>query len=168
MSTRTTVRYEDDFYGWSLEQAGALRRTAAARVNLPEAIDFLNVAEEIESLGASQLRELYSRYRVLLLHLLKWQYQPRRRSRSWQSTILTERDDLAKLLRQSPGLEPKRKAELAEAYAAARTVAAIETGLPVERFPESCPYTLEEVESGAWLPGENMKTDSLPGGDDHA
>jgi transposase len=150
MSARTAVRYEEDFYTWSQEQAAALRRAAAVRVNLPDAIDFVNVAEEIESLGASQLRELYSRYRVLLLHLLKWQYQPERRSRSWQSTIATQRDELARLLEMSPGLKPKRKAELARAYKGARTAAAIETGLPVERFPELCPYTLEEVENPAW------------------
>jgi hypothetical protein len=154
MSTRTAVRYEDDFYGWSQEQAAALRRAAAARVNLPAPLDFANLAEEIESLGASQLRELYSRYRVLLLHLLKWQYQPAKRSPSWRGTINTQRREIEDLLSLSPSLKPKRRARLAKAYAAAREDAANETGLPIGTFPERCPYTLEEVESGAFWPGE--------------
>jgi hypothetical protein len=154
MSTRTTVRYEDDFYTWSQEQAAALRRAAAARVNLPDAIDFENLAEEVESLGMEQVRELWRRYRVLLLHLLKWQYRPGERAPDWRVTIRTQRDELARLLEISPGLKPKRRAELAEAYAAAREDAADETELPLERFPEQCPYRLEEVESGTFWPGE--------------
>ncbi|MEI4926986.1 DUF29 domain-containing protein, partial [Klebsiella pneumoniae] len=90
-------------YTWSLQQAEALRRAAASRVNLPDPIDFANVAEEIESLAASQLRELYSRYRVLAAHLLKWQHQPDRRTPSWRTTIRTQRDEIADLLQTSPG-----------------------------------------------------------------
>jgi hypothetical protein len=153
MSTRTAVRYEDDVYTWSQQQAQALRRAAVSRSNLPEPIDFLNVAEEIESLGVSQLRELYSRYVVLLVHLLKWQHQPAKRSRSWRLTVHTQRDELAKLLRISPGLKRKRIAELTEAHAVARARAVIETGLPIERFPQTCPYAPEEVESTDWWPG---------------
>lgn len=154
MPARTATRYEDDVYTWTQEQAAALRRAARTRLDLPDPIDFANVAEEIESLGIAQLHALYSRYVVLLMHLLKWQYQPERRTPSWSATIRTQRREIAKLLRLSPGLKPKRPAELAEAYAAAREDAAAETGLPVERFPETCPYTLEEVESPAWWPGE--------------
>jgi hypothetical protein len=154
MPTRAATRYEDDVYTWCLEQAAALRRAARSRVSLPEPIDFENVAEEIESLGLSQLRELYSRYRVLLMHLLKWQYQSRKQTRSWRSTIITQRDELARLLEQNPGLKPKRKAELARAYRDARKAAAAETGLRLGGFPEACPYTLDEVEGEAFWPGE--------------
>jgi len=154
MRTRTAVRYEDDVYTWSQQQAAALRRAARSRLSLPEPIDFLNIAEEIESLGASELRELYSRYLVLLMHLLKWEYQPDKRSPSWRSTIRTQRRELAKLLQTSPGLKPKRRSELAQAYAGAREDAAEETGLPLARFPETCPYNIEQVESTAWWPGD--------------
>jgi hypothetical protein len=154
MSTRAAASYEADFYTWTLEQAAALRRAARSRVNLPEPVDFLNVAEEIESLGVSQLRELYSRYLVLLVHLLKWQHQAEKRSPSWRSTIRTQRHELAKLLKISPGLKAKRRAELDEAYERARADAADETGLPLEQFPEACPWTLDEVESAAFWPGE--------------
>ena len=153
MSTRTIVRYDEDFYGWTQDQAAMLRRAAASRINLADPVDFLNLAEEIESLGVSQLRELYSRYRVLLLHLLKWQHQPEKRTPSWRSTIRTQRDELSELLRMSPGLKPKRRGQLSRAYSAAREGAADETGLPLERFPEACPYSLEQVESTAWWPG---------------
>lgn len=152
MATRAATRYEDDVYTWSLEQAAALRRAAARRVSLPEALDFPNIAEEIESLGASQLRELYSRYDVLLTHLLKWQHRPERRTPSWRSTIRTQRTELARLLKLSPGLKSERAAALAESYAAARENAADETGLPLTTFPERCPYTLEEVERSTWWP----------------
>jgi hypothetical protein len=154
MPTRTATRYEDDVYTWTVEQAAALRRAAASGVNLPEPIDLLNVAEEIESLGASQFRELYSRYRVLLMHLLKWQYEHERRSPSWRITIRNQRDEIKELLAQSPGLKPKRRGQLRKAYRGARADAADETGLPEATFPDSCPYTLDEVESGAFWPGE--------------
>lgn len=146
------IRYEDDVYSWSLEQAAALRRAARSRINLPTPVDFLNVAEEIESLGISQLRELYSRYRVLLAHLLKWQRQPEQRSGSWRATIRLQRDEIEKLLRTSPGLKPKRAVELAEAYAPARLDAADETGLGEAEFPEACPWTLEQVEDSRFWP----------------
>jgi hypothetical protein len=153
MPTRAATRYEDDVYTWALEQAAALRRAARSRASLPEPIDFLNVAEEIESLGVSQLRELRSRYRVLLTHLLKWQHQPEIQSPSWRTTIRNQREDIAELLEISRGLKPKRRAQLAKAYKRARTDAADETGLPEATFPATCPWTLDEVESAAFWPG---------------
>ena len=147
MTTRTAVRYEDDVYTWSLQQAAALRRAARSRVNLPDPLDFANLAEEIESLGISQQRELYSRYLVLLVHLLKWEHQPLQRGASWRATIRTQRNELEKLLRLSPGLKPKRRAELQDAYRRARDDAADETGLPPDTFPDKCPWTPDQVES---------------------
>ena len=142
----------DNFYGWTREQARALRASAAAsRVDLPAPVDFANLAEEIESLGISQLRELYSRYRVLLAHLLKWQHQPDHRTPSWRTTIRTQRDEIAKALRLSPGLKLKRQAELDEAYAGAREDAA-DDGARVPAVSERCPYALDEVEDRAFWP----------------
>lgn len=149
-----SAAYEDDFYTWTRRQAAALRQAASSRINLPEPLDFENLAEEIESLGVSQLRELYSRYTVLLHHLLKWQYQPDHRSPSWNITISTQRNELVRLLRLSPGLKPKRRGVLTEVYADARKLAAIETKLPLERLPLTCPYALDQVESDDFWPGE--------------
>ena len=125
--------YDQDFLRWTEQQATELRR-AAKESNLP--LDWENLAEEIESLGISQQRELYSRYAVILLHLMKWQYQPGRRSRSWRASIRTQRREIAELLLISPGLKPKRRAQLARAYIGAREDSAEQTGLPIEHFPE--------------------------------
>jgi hypothetical protein len=152
MPTRTAVRYEDDVYTWSQQQADALRRAARSRVNLPDPIDFANVAEEIESVGISQLHALYSRYVVLLMHLLKWRHQARKQTRSWGSTIRTQRREIGFLLEHSPGLKPKRKALLAKAYVGAREDASAETRLPIDTFPADCPWTLEQVEDRAFWP----------------
>jgi hypothetical protein len=122
------------------------------RVNLAVPLDLENLAEEIESLGKSQRRELVSRYQVLLLHLLKWRHEPRRRSRSWRSTIATQRLEIARSLRQNPSLRARRAEELEDAYVGARTLAAIETGLPLSTFPETCPFTLDQIEDPEFLP----------------
>jgi hypothetical protein len=153
MPTRTAT-YEEDFYSWTRHQAAALRRAAASRVNLPDPLDFENLAEEIESLGISQLRELHSRYLALLVHLLKWQHQPEKRTGSCRSTVRTQRHELARLMELSPGLKPKRRRELAAAYERARENAADEIGLPIDLFPAACPYALEEVTSDEFWPGE--------------
>jgi hypothetical protein len=149
---RTEAGYDDDFYAWCLDQARALRRLAASHAALAEPLDLENLAEEIESLGRSLLRELGSRYRVLLLHLLKWRHQPALRTPSWRSTIRTQRCEIADLLEQSPSLRRRRAEQVAKAYAIARELAADETGLPIEAFPESCPFTLEQVEDPDFLP----------------
>ncbi len=149
---RAAAGYDEDFHAWCLDQARALRRLAAAHPALDEPLDLENLAEEIESLGKSLLRELGSRYRVLLLHLLRWRHQPALRSGSWKSTIRTQRRDIADLLEQSPSLRRRRAERIAGAYAVARELAADETGLPIETFPETCPFTLEQVEDPGFLP----------------
>ena len=73
--------YDRDFHRWCLEQARALRALSAMRANLAVPLDLEHLAEEIESLGKSQERELFSRYVVILVHLLKWRFQPERRTR---------------------------------------------------------------------------------------
>src|SRR5690242_600857 len=90
--------YDQDFVTWAEQQAKAIRRAAAERVNTSEPIDWENVAEEIESLGKEQLHRLDSAYVVLLHHLLKWRFQPRRRSRSWQLTIAEQRRRVRKVM----------------------------------------------------------------------
>ena len=144
--------YDRDFYSWALEQAEALRLAAGARINTPAALDWENLAEEIESLGKSQASELDSRYYQLLTHLLKWAYQAKRRSRSWQGTIVAQRFQLDKLITGNPGLKPSRARRLREAYAGARKLAAIETGLPVDTFPVECPWTVAQATSEDFWP----------------
>ena len=144
--------YDRDFYSWAMEQAKALRLAAGARINTPAMLDWENLAEEIESLGKSQASELESRYYQLLTHLLKWAYQSKRRSRSWQGTIAEQRYRLDRLLKDNPGLKPSRARRFRSAYQAARDLAAIETGLPIETFPSECPWTIEQATDKAFWP----------------
>ena len=96
IKARTGKLYETDFFLWTKEQAAALR---AGRL---DALDRDNLAEEVESLGRKDRRELESRLTVLVMHLLKWRYQPAERGGSWDSTIRTERREIQKLLHDSP------------------------------------------------------------------
>jgi hypothetical protein len=92
--------YDRDLYTWCMDQAALLR---AGRL---DSVDLANVAEEIESLGKEQENALESNLRVLLLHLLKWRYQPGRRTRSWNGTIVRERGNYERRLGKNPGLKP--------------------------------------------------------------
>ena len=140
MSTNAEL-YEEDFYAWTQTTAALIREGKWHALD-PEA-----VAEEIESLGKRDWRELASRIAVLLRHLLKWRYQPerRQRGRSWRSTIWEQRSRLRRLLRQSPSLAPLVPLTLQEEYAEARQRAREETGLPLATFPPACPWTAEQV-----------------------
>ncbi len=131
--------YERDFYTWSQEQARLLR------AGLWNAVDRENVAEEIESLGREQFNKLESALRVLLLHLLKWDHQPSKRTRSWALSVKDQRVAFDHVLADNPGLKSRLDEALARAYRRARIQAAAETGLPEEAFPESCPYGLDEI-----------------------
>lgn len=138
--------YERDFYEWSQETARALREGRFAD------LDIENVAEEIGSLGRSDKREIGNRLGVLLVHLLKWRFQPEARSSGWRGTILTQRSGIGSLIEESPSLRRHPARVLAKEYQAARKVAAIETGLPVETFPELCPFRIEDVLDEDFLP----------------
>jgi len=136
--------YDRDFFAWSMHQADLLHRLSRGeRTN--EALDAANLAEEIESLGRNQKRELSSRLRVLLTHMLKWQFQPERRSESWTSTIGEQRHEIEALLDYSPSLRPTVADVLPTAYRRALRTAADETKLPPVAFPEVCPWTPDQV-----------------------
>jgi hypothetical protein len=131
--------YEQDFYAWANEQAALLR---AGQLS---AADIEHIAEEIESMGKTEKRELVSRLTVLLLHLLKWQYQPDRRGNSWKRSIATSRDQLTDHLADNPSLKAKLKDATTLAYRYARRDAATETGLDDSSFPAVCPWSFEQL-----------------------
>lgn len=133
--------YDQDFYAWTQEQAALLREGAL------HDLDVTNLAEEIESLGKSDRRTLGSHLRNLVLHLLKWRYQPAGRSsgHSWRSSIRNARAEIAVLLEDSPSLRREVSGLLTRWYPLARQDAADETGLPLATFPEACPWTAEQV-----------------------
>jgi len=149
-SVKTRVRYEDDLYAWTEEQAALLR---ARRT---EGLDWENLAEEIRAMGASDRRKLESRLCVILLHLLKWQAQPGLRGASWRRTLRVQRREIRKLIKQSPSLRRQVPALMHEAYSDAIKDAVDETGLPPERFPNDCPYAPNEVLAEDYLPEEEL------------
>ncbi len=140
--------YEKDFYVWSQENARLIRERRFSE------LDIENIAEEIEAMGKRDKRELASRLAVLLAHLLKWQYEADFRSRSWKSTIVTQRAEIDNLLKDSPGLRYKLNERIDSAYSRAKKSAAAETGLSVRTFPETCPYSQKEILDTDFLPKE--------------
>ena len=138
--------YEEDFYAWTLEQARLLRAGDLS------AIDVVNLAEEVESLGRRDRRELRSRLTVLLMHLLKWSKQPGLRSRSWSGTIREQRRQIEQILDDSPSLRGFAGETLAGAYDDARRNAVAETGLAETEFPAVSPFTADDVLSRSFLP----------------
>ena|ERR1022692_2070748 len=138
--------YDKDFVLWAEETARLLRAGAI------DDLDIENLAEEIESIGRKDRRELRRRLKVLLSHLLKWQFQAAKRSISWESTIFEQREEIAEVLDESPSLRRTMPAGLSKAYPSARKAAAIETGMLIKNLPPTCPYSLEQVLDESFLP----------------
>jgi len=146
MNPASARLYETDFYGWIQQQAGMLKAGSFA------SLDLENLIEEIEDMGKNRQRALESRLEILLMHLLKWQFQPKRRGVSWTLTIEEQRDRLADHLAENPSLKPKIPEAQAKAYRYAVKGASRETGIPASTFPEQCPWTVEQVMDETFWP----------------
>jgi len=131
--------YESDYYTWALRQATALR------AHRSKALDWENLAEEVEALARSEARELRRRLEVLLVYLLKWRYQPNKRNRSWTLTIREQRQRVARVLDENPGLRATLTESVTSAYPLARLVATRETRLAERTFPIEIPWRFEQV-----------------------
>ncbi|MBK8535765.1 MAG: DUF29 domain-containing protein [Candidatus Competibacteraceae bacterium] len=140
----TTTHYETDFYQWTQQQAALLRQ------GLLSAVDIEHLAEEIESMGRSDRRSLGSFLENILLHLLKWRYQPERRGSSWIESIGNGRSAIDRLLEDSPSLAPQLPVLVTAEYRRARKEAVRQTGLPLATFPEPCPFTVEQITDDYW------------------
>lgn len=138
--------YACDVYTWSQEQARLIREGRW------DEIDRDNIAEEVESVGRTEFSKLESALRVLMLHMLKWDHQPDRRSRSWWASINEQRLRLQHVLGDNPGLGPRIDEAVLRAYARARLRAVKETGLAPETFPETCPYSFEDITARQFSP----------------
>lgn len=115
-------------------------------------IDIEHISEEIESMGRNNRRELINRFSILLAHLLKWQFQTIRRSKSWMLTIKNQRFEITDLLNESPSLHYEIESQLNHAYEKALILAAEETGIEENEFPPSCPFSLKECLDSGFLP----------------
>jgi hypothetical protein len=138
--------YDRDFAQWLAMTAQQLRERDH------ENLDWDNLIEEIEAMGRRERQRLTSNLVIVLLHLLKWQYQPEMQSGSWKGSIREHRRRIRRELKDSPSLQPYLLEALAEAYEDARPQAADETGLPIETFPMECLYTIEQILDHDFLP----------------
>jgi len=138
--------YNQDFYGWTQEQAALLK---TGRL---DELDISNLIEEIETMGRSEKRALESRLTLLLVHLLKWQHQPNSRGRSWTLTIEGQRIKLSRVIKDNPGLKPQLPELLEDAYRLAKVNASKETGLDKQTFPPQCPWTWAQLTDDGFLP----------------
>ena len=131
--------YEADPHAWALEQANHLRAGAWSK------LDSANLADEIEDVAGSERRRLTSAFRIILLHLLKWDHQPERRTRSWTTSIRTQRLAVLYQLEDCPSLAPQVPDLIERAYQRARIEASGETDFDETVFPEDLPYILDEI-----------------------
>src|SRR5664279_2079035 len=142
-ATAAQSLYERDFSAWLDEQAAFLRSRRWNDLDLPHLI------EEVEDLAGNLRRELRSRLSVVLVHLLKLRYQPERRSGSWLASVYEQRARLDGLFEESPSLRRFVQSGVEREYGPARRIAAAETGLSMQSFPERCPFTIADVLEGS-------------------
>lgn len=136
--------YDADFHAWTQEQAKFIRTGQFHQLDLE------NLAEEIESLGRQERRELRNRLAVLVGHLLKWQFQPTGQGASWRATIRAQRREIQRLMKENPSLKPYLSEAVVDSYDDALALAIRETGL--EQFPDQCPYSVEQITDETFLP----------------
>ena len=133
------AEYEQDLYAWLTGNAQLLRQGRLSE------IDAEHIAEELEDMGKSERRAIESYLGVLILHLLKWHYQPLLRGPSWQQSIDNARDAIDRRLQDSPSLRPRLSELIAARYGNVRKNAMRETGLPLQTFPETCPFSIAQL-----------------------
>jgi hypothetical protein len=162
MSTSLDDLYRNDYYAWSRQQAAELRRLRVERVNTR--LDLDNLAEEVESLGRSDLRRVKSQLRRIMEHLLKLQHSPAGEPRNgWLASVLDARQDIDDYL--TPAMRPEIEADLARDYGKARAAAVLALKRrgerqAAERLPEHLPYTLDELLDPSWSPpGQSSDTE---------
>ena len=142
----STVTYEQDFYGWTVEQVALLQNKQF------DQIDLEHIIEEIESMGKAERNQLRNRLTVLLMHLLKWQYEPSRRCTSWVQTIREQRRAIPRLIKENPSLKSSLADLLLDAYSNAVEDAADETNLPISLFPTECPWSYAQFLDKEFFP----------------
>ena len=150
-SPKTSVQidstlYEQDYYLWLKQTAFLLRNGKLSE------LDIANLAEEIEDMGRSEKRAVESNLEIVLMHLLKYKYQPSKRSNSWRYTIFEHRKRLKKAFRDSPSLKRYFNETFSECYQEAKKMASIETGLSIDTFPSESPFSPEETLNPDYLP----------------
>lgn len=141
--------YDQDFNLWLEQTIRSLREGKLLEV------DYDNLIEELESMGRSEKNALKSNLRILLMHLLKYKYQPEKRTNSWRYTITEHRQRIRDSLETSPSLKPFLDTVFEKCYQDASKLASDETGLSIETFPQACPFACEDVLNLDYLPDQD-------------
>lgn len=136
---RNYPAYEEDFAAWIAAQIDSLRQHRF------EELDVENLLDEVEGLANSNFKAFTSAIRIVLVHMMKWDVQVDRRSRSWSGSIDEHRRRVTRALEDSPSYKSRIDVALSRAYADARHDAAVETRLPKSTWPEQNPFTFEQV-----------------------
>lgn len=132
-------QYEQDFYAWTLAQSELLLARDWSK------LDIENLAEEILSLGKQQKHELRNRLGILIGHLLKWDYQPKLRGKSWRATIREQRDEILDILKENPSLKPYLDEAIQKGFRQGINLVLRETPLDVDDLPSECPYEIAQL-----------------------
>lgn len=138
--------HEKDIYGWTLHTAQLLREKKMNEV------DFDGIIEELEEMGISNKHAFKNRLAQLIFHLLKWQYQPDFRGRSWQGSIEEQRIRLNDLLEDNPSLKPLIEDSIKKAYKLSFSFIKKETPLDLKLLPDQCPYSFEQIMDDGFYP----------------
>jgi hypothetical protein len=141
--------YDHDIHAWTQQMAELLKQRRF------QDLDIAHLVEELETMGRRDRQELVSRLKILLGHLLKWQYQPAHRSSSWRGSILEQRLRIRDLLQDSPSLQPFLAEAADRAYGDGARLASKESGLPLGHFPNGLPYLLDHLLDDDWLPEDH-------------
>lgn len=139
-------RYEEDLVAWMESQIELLRARKF------EQLDLENLLEELEGMVRHERRGLQSRVELVMLHLLKHQFQPSRRSRSWLLTLEEQRSQISDRIEDSPSLRRALESYMVSRYPRVAKRASLQTGMPLSNFPATCPYTVEQVLDEDLLP----------------
>jgi len=156
-SRNRSTGYDEDVVAWATEQARLIRARAFDR------LDIEHIADEIEDVGRSERRELASRMAVLLVHLIKWQFQPARRGASGRATITHQRQRIALALDETPSLKVALREPrwLQAAWLDSLGQAARETRRSAARFPDNCPWTTEQILDADFWPSAQTGPETL-------
>lgn len=145
-SIAADMSYDGDLVLWFEQQAAWLRARQFSKLDVEQLV------EELEAVAGRDRRELRSRLRVLIAHLLKCTYQPSMKSRSWLGTIRLQRQEIRGLLEQSPSLTHYLVECVDKEFAPAADLASDETGIPITAFPRTCPYMLDDILDDTFIP----------------
>jgi hypothetical protein len=141
--------YEADFYAWTLEQSKLLKEGDFKH------LDIINLVEEVESLGKQQRQELRNRLGILIGHILKWNYQPEKRSKSWRVTLREQRREILRLLQENPSFKPDLEEAIIYAYESGLDLVVRETPLDYPDLPANSIFTIEQLLNSDFPSGVN-------------